>query len=304
MSVLQVELGRKLGEGAFAEVYRAKVHGLDVALKMYKVGDEETLTDEVKIFSLLGNHPNILEHGPRIDPTVPAIVKVAIGSATPKYPALTLKYYDMTLSDYIRQQREPIAPDLIYSYTAQLLKAVAHCHSLNIAHNDIRPQNILLNTKGKLVLADFNIALVNAVTSGALWYRAPEVLLFNTQHRQRLFEQQPFGLSDLWSVGTVVAEMATCRAIFSGDSEQDMVARICRQIGPPTDNNCPKYFESKVWNQELSTALGRKIEDIIDHDGLEPWFYDLCGGMLAYPLERISAPDALVLIPKSVIVQF
>ena len=302
MSFPEVKLGRKLGEGAFAEVYRAKVHGLDVALKMYKDGDEQTLTDELEIFTLLGDHPHILEHGARIDPAIPAFVKVAIGSVTPKYPALTLKYYDMTLYDYIRQQNELVAPapDLIYSYTAQLLKAVAHCHALNIAHNDIRPQNILIDRKGKLVLADFNVSAVDIEVDGCRWYSAPEHFLCKSKQRRKFM----FGLSDLWSVGTTLAEMANRRAIFPGDSEQDMVARICRQIGPPTDNNCPKYFESKVWNQELSTALGRKIEDIIDHDGLEPWFYDLCGGLLAYPLERISATEALALIPKSVMVQF
>lgn len=52
-----------------------------------------------------------------------------------------------------------------------------------------------------------------------LWYRAPEILLGCKTYALPV---------DMWSIGTIIVEMATKRPLFSGDSEIDEIFKIFR----------------------------------------------------------------------------
>lgn len=52
-----------------------------------------------------------------------------------------------------------------------------------------------------------------------LWYRAPEVLLGSPRYSTPV---------DVWSTGTIFAELATKKPLFHGDSEIDQLFRIFR----------------------------------------------------------------------------
>lgn len=54
-----------------------------------------------------------------------------------------------------------------------------------------------------------------------LWYRAPEILLGSRHYSTAI---------DMWSVGCIIAEMATRQPLFPGDSEIDEIFRIFRQV--------------------------------------------------------------------------
>lgn len=59
-------------------------------------------------------------------------------------------------------------------------------------------------------------ALYQVVT---LWYRSPEVLLGSARYSTPV---------DIWSIGTIFAELATKKPLFHGDSEIDQLFRIFR----------------------------------------------------------------------------
>ncbi|KAJ6520554.1 CMGC/CDK protein kinase [Mycena sanguinolenta] len=116
------------------------------------------------------------------------------------------------------------------SVTFQLLRALAYLHdpARRIAHRDIKPSNILLTPEGRLLLIDFGVAWDGQGSSeGDLWpeepghmyfevstgaYRAPE-LLFGT----RAYDAAAL---DMWSVGTVLAEMFTALRLCSDDDDE------------------------------------------------------------------------------------
>lgn len=55
-----------------------------------------------------------------------------------------------------------------------------------------------------------------------LWYRSPEVLLGSARYSTPV---------DIWSIGTIFAELATKKPLFHGDSEIDQIFRIFRYGG-------------------------------------------------------------------------
>ena len=104
-------------------------------------------------------------------------------------------------------------------------------------HRDLKPQNLLIDMNGTIKLADFGLARAFGVPVRAythevvtLWYRAPEVLLGTVRYSTAL---------DMWSVATVVAEMATKKPLFCGDSEIDQLYRIFVVLGTPTQEMWP-----------------------------------------------------------------
>ena len=73
---------------------------------------------------------------------------------------------------------------LFQLFLFQLLRGLAYCHQRRVLHRDLKPQNLLLTSKGELKLGDFGLARARSVPTKTysnevvtLWYRPPDVLL-------------------------------------------------------------------------------------------------------------------------------
>lgn len=79
--------------------------------------------------------------------------------------------------------------------------------------------SIFLKVFGKQSLNNdvYSHCLISQVVT--LWYRAPEVLLGASRYSTPV---------DVWSIGTIFAELATKKPLFHGDSEIDQLFRIFR----------------------------------------------------------------------------
>lgn len=129
--------------------------------------------------------------------------------------------------------REAQKPHVIY----QVLKALRYMHSGEVLHRDVKPENILVNSDCQVKICDFGTARSVAsqgdeaeipvfesyVTSR--WYRAPEILFGSTSYGKGV---------DLWSVGTVLAEMLSTKPLFAGSSTLDQLNRILEVTGYPS----------------------------------------------------------------------
>ena len=62
------------------------------------------------------------------------------------------------------------------------------------------------------------------------WYRAPEILLGSQKYSCPI---------DIWSLGTIFAEMINKKPLFQGDSEIDQLFRIFRVLTTPTEETWP-----------------------------------------------------------------
>ena len=69
-------------------------------------------------------------------------------------------------------------------FSNHLYLNLGYCHARRILHRDLKPQNLLINKKGELKLADFGLARAKSIPTKTysnevvtLWYRPPDVLL-------------------------------------------------------------------------------------------------------------------------------
>jgi serine/threonine protein kinase len=205
---------------------------------------------------------------------------------------LVFDYMDKDLKKYMdsRGDRGALDSATIKSFMWQLLKGIAFCHENRVLHRDLKPQNLLINLKGQLKLADFGLARafgipVNTFSNEVvtLWYRAPDVLLGSRTYNTSI---------DIWSAGCIMAEMYTGRPLFPGTTNEDQLQKIFRLMGTPSERTWPgisQFPEYKPNWHVFATQDLRVLLPQIDQLGLQ-----LLGNMLQLrPELRVSAAEAL-----------
>jgi serine/threonine protein kinase len=115
-----------------------------------------------------------------------------------------MDYFPDTIYSLIkRYSKKNTMPNIMIKlYSYQILRSLLYLKKINICHRDIKPHNILVNTKSnKLVMCDFGSAkkLVigepNIAYICSRCYRAPELIFGATQYTTQI---------DMWSAGCVI----------------------------------------------------------------------------------------------------
>lgn len=110
-------------------------------------------------------------------------------------------------------------------YTAELVIALAHLHSLGFVHRDLKPENVLLDNEGHIKVTDFGLAKGNMSDAeeqrsnsfiGTMEYMAPEVVA-GRGHGKAV---------DWWSVGILLYEMLCGMPPFRAKSRQALQKMI------------------------------------------------------------------------------
>jgi len=218
---------RVIGNGSFGIVYQATVieTGETVAIKKV-LQDRRFKNRELQIMGLL-DHPSVvsLRHcfyskGEKADEV---------------FLNLVMEYVPETIHRTLRNHTKakklvPIMYTKVYMY--QVARALAYIHSVGICHRDIKPQNLLLDTRTHEVkLCDFGSAkcLVKGEPNVAYicsrYYRAPELVFEATEYTSAI---------DVWSMGCVLAELLLGSPLFPGDSGVDQLIEIIKVLGMPT----------------------------------------------------------------------
>ncbi|CAH9075679.1 unnamed protein product [Cuscuta epithymum] len=206
---------------------------------------------------------------------------------------------------FMEKRKIPVRdPHKIKTHLHQILSALAHCHSLNVLHRDLRPNHLLMDSKGNVKLAGFGWAVLEAdksatIMSGTLpvdplprnapEYRPPEYFLTLEEWSEA---------SDVWSVGCIFAEMVTQEPLFvNADGSLGypgaQAHKILQVVGPPEEDQLlPGYTE--MCRYPLSRPQYRRMDFAKMFPGLEESGIDLLSQMLRVePSRRIKAKDAL-----------
>jgi len=157
---------------------------------------------------------------------------------------MVLEYYPYTLEQYIHKTKLDDAA--IYLIFKQLVTAMDFAHSMFIVHRDLKPANILLTQDLQLKVADFGIARQLHYPYGnyttcimTLWYRAPEIMLGEDQYDMSI---------DVWSIGTILGELVTGRALFQGNDTVEVLNKIIELLGHP-ESSWPECRQLRKYQQ-------------------------------------------------------
>jgi negative regulator of the PHO system len=205
---------------------------------------------------------------------------------------LVFEYMDKDLKKYMdsRGDRGALDAVTIKSFMWQLLKGIAFCHENRVLHRDLKPQNLLINTKGQLKLADFGLARafgipVNTFSNEVvtLWYRAPDVLLGSRTYNTSI---------DIWSAGCIMAEMYTGRPLFPGTTNEDQLQKIFRLMGTPSERTWPGISQFQEYKSNWPVFATQDLRVLLPQ--IDPIGLQLLGSMLhVRPEMRVSAAEAL-----------
>ncbi|CAK8689458.1 cyclin-dependent kinase 17-like [Clavelina lepadiformis] len=272
----------KLGEGTYATVFKGRSKLTDnlVALKEIRLEHEEgapcTAIREVSLLKDL-KQANIV--------TLHDIVH------TEKSLTLVFEYLDRDLKQYMDNCGNILSMNNVRLFLFQLLRGIAYCHKRRVLHRDLKPQNLLINEKGELKLADFGLARAKSVPTKTysnevvtLWYRPPDVLLGSTEYNSSI---------DMWGIGCIFYEMATGRPLFPGSTVTDQLQLIFRTMGTPTEETWKGVSQLPNYKSNCSRLYPgesfRNIAPRLEQDGL-----DLISKLLEYnPVQRMEAQEAL-----------
>jgi hypothetical protein len=226
------EIIATLGHGAMATVFRARDPqlGRDVALKVMgmvqasRSGAAERFRREAHAVAAL-KHPGIVEIYDYVDAT----------DTEPSYIVAEL-IEGPTLRQLMEASGGRLLPEIATLVALPLLEALTVAHERGIVHRDVKPDNVMIETRGsssRVVLTDFGIAHITGLESmtatgalvGSPAYMSPE--------QSRGHEVGP--ATDLWSVGTMLYEMVTGMVPFGGKDPYTVIASILTgKFRPPS----------------------------------------------------------------------
>lgn len=214
----------QIGAGGMAVVFKAQDLSLGriVAIKVLResLTDDEFLTrfqHEARAVANLA-HPNIVTvHDFGVDKN--------------RY-YMVMEYVDgQDLKSLIRESGA-LAVNRSLDYAVQICGGVGYAHRAGLVHCDLKPQNVLVMSDGRVKVTDFGIARAlstiqpeehNAVVWGSPQYFSPE----------QAAGEGPTPSSDVYSIGVILFEMLTGQLPFRAATPQDVAMMHLRDEPPP-----------------------------------------------------------------------
>jgi Flp pilus assembly protein TadD/tRNA A-37 threonylcarbamoyl transferase component Bud32 len=201
----QLEILELLGQGGMGMVYKARQPQLDrfVALKLLSPelsrdpAFAERFNREAKALARL-NHPNV-------------VGVYDFGKAGDFY-YLIMEYVDGMNLRQLEQARKRLSPEEALAIVPKICDALQYAHDEDIVHRDIKPGNILIDTKGRVKIADFGLAKLVGKQAENFQLTQARMMLGTPQYmapEQFADPQKVDHRADIYSLGVVFYEMLT-----------------------------------------------------------------------------------------------
>ncbi len=269
------EVEKKIGTGGMADVYRAKDHtlGRSVAIKVLR---SEYCEDEsfVVKFRAEATAAAGLEH--------PNIVNIYDVGSQDAFHYIIMEYVQgITLKTYIEKKGRLNYKETL-SIAIQVARGIQAAHAKNIIHRDIKPQNIMISSEGKVKVTDFGIAsavsgnTMHADVMGTVHYASPE------QSRNGYISNS----SDIYSLGIVMYEMVTGRVPFDGENAVAVAIKHLQE----------EMVAPSVYAQDLPVSLEKIILKCTQksadrrYDSMENLLVDLRKSLLTPNEDFVTMP--------------
>ncbi len=212
------------GRGSFATVYVAR-DTKDNRIYAVKVMHIE-LSNDGDLLARFQREAHIL-----LNLSDPHIVQIVDYGEDNSMHFIVMDYVDGQNLKYYTLTNGPMEASQALNYAKQIAEGLDTAYMHGVVHRDIKPQNILINTKGVVKITDFGLArsretvtlTQSNVFMGTAYYISPEQAESGRSADTR---------SDLYSVATVLFEMLAGHPPFEGDTAVDIVMKHMNEKVP------------------------------------------------------------------------
>jgi serine/threonine protein kinase/tetratricopeptide (TPR) repeat protein len=231
---------RVLGEGGMGAVYQARDQELDriIALKVIRpeLAGNPAILQRFKQELILAR--NVTHRN---------VVRIFDLGEADGIKFLTMEYVDGEDLRAILKREGKFAPRDAVHVVEQVCRALEVAHAEGVIHRDLKPQNIMRDSQGRIVVMDFGLARsldTSGMTQtgalvGTLEYMSPEQAL-GTELDQR---------SDLFTVGLIFYELLTARMPYKADTALASLMKRTQERAAPVssvDGSVPKALSNIV----------------------------------------------------------
>src|SRR3954469_7772365 len=201
-----------IGEGGMGEVYRATdlTLGQSVALKFLPEAAAgttrllERFHGEVRIARQV-SHPNVC--------------RVYDIGEIEGVPFISMEYVDGEDLSSLLTRIGRLPADKAVETARKLCAGLAAAHDRGVIHRDLKPQNIMINKRGEVVIMDFGLAAIADQLSGAEARNGTPAYMSPEQLRGGVVTNK----SDLYSLGLVLYELFTGKRPFDAKTLQHLL---------------------------------------------------------------------------------
>lgn len=274
-----------LGKGAMGVVFKGYDPGIDrtVAIKTVR---KELIEDDGRAGMALARFRNEARAAGRL--SHPGIVAVYDYGESAELTYIAMEFvHGGSLREYFNRGTRFGEPDVV-SIMVQLLEALQHAHDAGVWHRDIKPANLIIMSNGRLKVADFGIARIEAsqltqtgVVMGSPGYMAPE------QYSGGTIDWR----ADLFAAGVVMHQLLAGERPFTGTTEQ-LAYKICH-VEPPLPSAAAAGRGWERYDAIVARALAKKPEDR----------YESAGAFRDAILAAYSAPANAAVSEETLIVE-
>ncbi|MBA2935133.1 protein kinase [Sphingomonas sp. CGMCC 1.13654] len=231
----------RIGEGAMAEVFRARDTGIDriVAIKALKP-EYHRHPELAQRFLREATAAGTLSHA--------HIATIHDVGEVDGAPYIAMELVSGRPLDETMQVQGRMPYERVLAIGIQLADALAYAHAQGVVHRDVKPSNIMLSADGRAAkLLDFGVARIGDIDhAGADLARTQAGQLIGTP--RYMSPEQALGVpvdhrSDLFSLGAVLYEMVTGKVAFDGNGLATLALQITQQQPEPVERSardCPK----------------------------------------------------------------
>jgi tetratricopeptide (TPR) repeat protein/predicted Ser/Thr protein kinase len=270
------EIVQILGQGGMGAVYKATDRELNrtVAIKVIRpdLARDQGIVDRFKQELLLSHqvtHRNV--------------IRIYDLSEADGMKFITMEYVEGENLLTLIHQKKKFSPEETVEIVQQVCKALEAAHAVGVIHRDLKPQNIMRDKTGRILVMDFGLARTlegdgmtqSGALVGTMEYMSPEQALGKPLDQR----------SDIFALGLIFYEMLTGHMPFKADSTiASLIKRTQERVSPVSDHDqtIPQSLSdivTKCLERELDLRYKTAAELLSD---LETWQGKRAGATLSF----------------------
>jgi serine/threonine protein kinase len=283
----QYTILRMLGKGGMAVVYLAReVHlARNVAIKV--LPPELTFGHGVERFKREAKMAAALDH-----PNIIPVYRVSTEGTLFWY---AMKYLEGQSLEQLLKERGKLPLDLTIKILRQVADALDYAHERKVVHRDMKPANVMLDSRNRVIVTDFGIA--KALSEGTLTASGSVIGTPYFMSPEQGMGKAVSGASDQYSVAVMAYRMVSGHVPFEGDSAIDVLHKHCMVQPPPLENAAPGLPRHVYL--AVHRALDKKAENRFPTVG--DFVHALGRASAALSTGGTGASDATLVVPSGAV---